>query len=236
MMIGIMQDTTKEKDELEVGDHLFLFLKRIVLTKPAFLKSQDTKLMAWTNVLSGPYMETLLEIFTPKPDADGIYVFDLPLHDGAIPFIALDDLARYVLWAFYNPKLSNGLTIGAATEHASGPTIAEAFTAATGKPARYHDISVEQWLEKIFGATADRKIGEEHAPGDQSLMTYRQNFTAWWELYRASGGNKGIITRDYTFLDKILPNRISSVEGWMKLTGYDGTAKSIIKTRAEREK
>jgi hypothetical protein len=191
--------------------------------------------MAWTNILSGPYMETLSDVLVPKIDAEGIYVFPMPLYDGAIPFIVLDDLARYVLWTLDNPNLSNGLTLGAATEHAEGQSLAKAFTAVTGKAARYDDISVEQWLEKTFGDRVDRKIGEEHAPGEESLMTYRQNFSAWWELYRASRGNKGIIRRDYDFLDKILPHRIRSVEQWMKLTQYDGTPKAVVKTRRRRQ-
>jgi hypothetical protein len=55
-------------------------------------------------------------------------------------------------------------------------------------------------------------------------------FTNWWNLYKASAGNKGLIRRDYQFLDKILPGRAKSVGDWMKKEKYTGERVSLVKT------
>jgi len=52
--------------------------------------------------------------------------------------------------------------------------------------------------------------------------TYRQNFTAWWEIYRATGDNKGVVERDYAVLDEVLPGRVRGLEEWMRGVGYTG--------------
>ena len=42
-------------------------------------------------------MEMLSEALVPTVDAaSGLYSFNLPLGDGAVPFIYLDDFGRYV--------------------------------------------------------------------------------------------------------------------------------------------
>ena len=63
----------------------------------------------------------------------------------------------------------------------------------------------------------------------QTFQTYGQNFTAFWNLYKASGGNKGLIRRDYELLERILPDRVSSVEEWMRKTGYSGQRVELLK-------
>lgn len=47
-------------------------------------------------------------------------------------------------------------------------------------------------------------------------MSIRDNFTAFWNIWRASGGNKGVVKRDYALLDQIHPERIRSVEEWFR--------------------
>jgi hypothetical protein len=50
------------------------------------------------------------------------------------------------------------------------------------------------------------KFGFNCVKDDNHLqLTPEQNFTNWWNLYRASGGNNGFITWDYEQLDRILP-------------------------------
>ncbi|KAK9365617.1 hypothetical protein V1509DRAFT_370820 [Lipomyces kononenkoae] len=202
-----------------------------------FLASQSTSPMNWSVVISGPYMETLGEIFKPRKDEHGFYVFALPLADGAIPLICLDDLAAYVLWMFDNPEKSRGLTLSVSTQHASGEDIAHALASVSGKPARYEDVDLEEFLTESWKSLpdgAETKIGSSFAPNDPTLMTYRQNFRGWWNIFRASAGNKGLLTRDYQQLDEILPNRIKSVAEWIKISGYTGEAQSVLKDRADR--
>ena len=50
---------------------------------------------------------------------------------------------------------------------------------------------------------------------DGSLMTWEENFSAWWRCWQLSGGDDPLIKRDYALLDEIVPDRIESVEEWM---------------------
>ncbi|KAK9489948.1 hypothetical protein V1508DRAFT_361072 [Lipomyces doorenjongii] len=202
-----------------------------------FLASQSASPMNWSVLCSGPYMETLSEMFKPRKDESGSYVFEYPLADGAIPLICLKDLAAYALWMFDNPEKCRALNLAVATQHASGEDIAKAFTSVTGKPARYEDVDLEEYLTKSWKDLpngAETKIGVNFAPNDPTLMTYRENFRGWWNLFRASAGNKGLLTRDYQQLDEILPTRIKTVAEWMKKSSYTGEPQSILKDRVDR--
>lgn len=54
--------------------------------------------------------------------------------------------------------------------------------------------------------------GYNSNPNNPAFITVRENFTGFWNLWRDSGKNQGIITRDYKLLNKIHPNRISTVK------------------------
>ncbi len=43
------------------------------------------------------YAEILNEHHLPKKDSDRVFVFSALLEDGAVPYIALDNIAQYVL-------------------------------------------------------------------------------------------------------------------------------------------
>ncbi len=53
-------------------------------------------------------------------------------------------------------------------------------------------------------------------PNDPATMTFRDNFTGFWTMWRNSGGNKGVIKRDYVLLDEIHPNRIRTAEDFFR--------------------
>jgi hypothetical protein len=191
--------------------------------------------MAWTIIRSGPYAEVLSEHTGPRVAADGSAVFSLPLgEDGQMPFVGLDDFGHYVDWVLSNPAESRGLDFGIAIEHAGLKELAAAYTAATGHPATYEHVSARDWTDAAFGRLPngpETKIGFMSVKDDNALtLTYRQNFTNWFNLYKASAGNKGLIKRDYAFLDRILPGRDRTMEGWMKRTGYTGQQKWILKS------
>lgn len=136
--------------------------------------------MAWTVIDSGPDIETLSEIFAPNAAENGGVAFSLPLGDGAMPLIHLDDLARYVHWAYQTPARSNCLCLGIATAPVSGQDIASAFTAVTSKAAKYVDIPISAWLEKTFGQLpngVNAKVGYRIAHDSALLQTYGESFT-----------------------------------------------------------
>src|ERR1700710_1583254 len=114
------------------------------------MRSQPTSPMAWTVINSGPYIEMLWEFLLPQKGDDEVYRFKLPIGQGAVPFIHLEDFARYVPWALSNPNESNGLVLGIATAHVSGPELARAFTAVTGKKAAYVDLPIDEFIQNRF--------------------------------------------------------------------------------------
>ena len=61
------------------------------------------------------------------------------------------------------------------------------------------------------------------------LQTYAEDFGNWFEVYKATGNNTGLLKRDYEKLDKILPDRVKSLEEWMRLVGYTGEPKAVLK-------
>ena len=185
--------------------------------------------MIWSIVESGPYAERLWDSSTPIQDADGTFVFRLPLGPtGAMPLVSLDDLATCAKWMFEYPKRSAGLKLGIAIAHVTGAEIATAFQTVTGKKARYEDIPLQTMLERL----PKGKIGSKASPGfdDPTLRTAAENFGPWWNIFRDSGGNTGCWQRDYELLNEIMPNRISSLEEWMRKENYDGKPKKILRT------
>jgi nucleoside-diphosphate-sugar epimerase len=203
-----------------------------------YMKAQPTSPMNWSVISSGPYMESLFDNMKPHANEDGTqFTFALPLGDGEIPFIVLNDFARYVDWLFAHPEQSSGLNLHVATVHASGADIATAFIATNpGKTAVFASIPISAWHDVAWAklpSKKETKIGYRSVSDGRALLqTYEQNFSNWWNLYKYSVGNKGVITRDYEMLDRILPDRVKSVEEWMTLEGYNGEAKSILQPQA----
>ncbi|KEF57054.1 uncharacterized protein A1O9_07244 [Exophiala aquamarina CBS 119918] len=199
-----------------------------------FLRAQPTSPMKWTIITSGPYIEMLHEFLQPSPptEANPRLEFSLPLGSGSVPFIHLDDFGRYLAWTLSHPNESTGLTLGIAIAHISGPELAAAYTSATGRPAAYTDEPIAEWLASHFSelpSGADTKVGAQNTTDQNTLtLTFGENFTNWWNLYRASARNEGLIKRDYALLDSILPDRVRSAEEWFRKVEYDGARKQLF--------
>ena len=127
------------------------------------------------------------------------------------------------------------MVLGIATAHVSGPELATAFTSVTGHKAEYVDLPAEAWVEVAFKDLPqgkDTKVGISSVKDPNALlMTFGDNFINWWNLYKASADNKGLIQRDYALLSRILPDRVNSAEEWMRKVGYDGTRREVIKIK-----
>lgn len=203
------------------------------------MHAQKDLSMKWTIIRSGPYMEMLSALMCPAEQADGSLHFQLPMDDGAIPFIYLGDFGRYIDWVFSNRDVSAGLDLGIATTHATGTQVAEACEKATGKPSKYTPIPIEVWNSVAWKALPngpDTKIGFQTVKDhDSLLMTFGENFAHWWKLYQASADNTGLIQRDYAFLDKILPDRVKSVDDWMSKVNYTGAKENLLNLQVDTE-
>ncbi|KAI1120937.1 hypothetical protein F5Y10DRAFT_289123 [Nemania abortiva] len=167
---------------------------------------------------TGPYIEMTLGKQTPFAPVveNDTAVWRVPLAEGAVPFTALDDCGYYVKYLFDHPDEADGLNLAVALDHVTFTEYTRAFTAVTGHPARWDDVELNKHIENTFGPQVDLPAGYNADPADPATMTLRQNFTAFFELWRHSGGNKGVITRDYKFLDRIHPGRIRSAEEWLR--------------------
>lgn len=180
----------------------------------------------------------LSEFLRPRRDADGTYAFSLPLgKDGHLPMIALEDVGFYGRWLFDHPEESSGLDLKVVTDLVSGEMLAETFTKVsvdessdsfshltwwvnqvTGKPARFNDVTLED-----FFAGLPFDVARPLAPEDPSGLTWKQNFTGWWTNWR-----NNTVKRDFDILDKIRPQRLT-LETWMTKVGYDGEVRPVLK-------
>ncbi|KAI0183668.1 hypothetical protein EV127DRAFT_376434 [Xylaria flabelliformis] len=175
---------------------------------------------------TGPYIEMTIGKGTPfQPTVeDGVAVWRIPLAKGAVPFTPLDDVGVYVKWLFDNADgEADGLDLEIALDHVTFEEYVRAFEKVTGKPARWIDNDLAEHIDLIWGPGADYPAGYNADVNDPATMTLRQNFTAFFTLWRGSGGNKGVVQRDYALLDRIHPKRLRSVEEWMRRENEKGS-------------
>ncbi|KAI0520960.1 hypothetical protein F5B22DRAFT_634819 [Xylaria bambusicola] len=179
---------------------------------------------------TGPYIEMTIGRATPFPPSveDGVATWRAPLADGAVPFTALDDVGVYVMWLFdHAGGEADGLELQASIAHVTFDEYARAFEKVVGKPARWIDVDLEEHLGNNWGARADSPAGYNADPNDPATMTIRQNFRAWFRVYQNSGGNKGIVQRDYALMDRVFPGRIRSVGEWLRRENENGLEKGL---------
>lgn len=128
---------------------------------------------------------------------------------------------------FDNIKDSAGLALKVATDEVSFDDIAATFTEVTGKKAVHQFVPMEEYLptaEPYPNAPANWAAGPT-APRDESTMTWRENFRAWWSFWGEGLPEK----RNWALLDKIHPQRVKSLKEWMEKNSYDGQHKSVLK-------
>jgi NmrA-like family len=160
---------------------------------------------------SGPYIEMVISPLTPMTPTieDGVVTWRVPLGKGAVPHVALEDCGFYVRWLFDHPERANGMDLEVAIEHMTYTDMAAAFEKVTGHPAQYIDTDLNTYWNGPLKGVADLPAGYNADPNDKSTMSFRANFTGFWNVWKY-----GIITRDYALLDEIHPNRIRSAEQW----------------------
>ncbi|EXJ85591.1 hypothetical protein A1O1_05956 [Capronia coronata CBS 617.96] len=169
---------------------------------------------------TGPYIEMSIAkatIFTPTVEDDGIVTWRVPVGDGAVVHVSLDDCEYYVRWLFDHPERSNGMDLEVAIDHIHYADLAKAFQTVTGHPARYIDTDLETyWETGNCAASASLISGYNSDPKDPAVMTFKENFTGFFNIWKYSGGNQGVIRRDYELLDEIHPGRIKTAEEFFR--------------------
>jgi hypothetical protein len=162
---------------------------------------------------TGPYMEMAISVMTPMTPSveDGVVTWRVPLGDGAVPHVALEDCGYYARWLFDNPERANGMNLEVAIEDVDYHSLAAAFENVTGHPARYIDTDLDAYWNGPLKMAAGLPAGYNADPNDKSTMSFRDNFTGFWNIWKHK-----IIQRDYALLDEIHPKRIKSVDQWLE--------------------
>ncbi|RFU75303.1 hypothetical protein TARUN_6940 [Trichoderma arundinaceum] len=196
-----------------------------------YISAQPTTPMAWSVLTSCPYLDTLSELLRPFPDPSdpATLVFAAPLGEAKCPLIYLEDYGAYARWIFDYPARSNGLDLRVATEDINWNDVAASFTEVTGIKSVYKDFKLDDYFRLGTIPNPDAKMGHSGDLNDSTLLTYRESFTGFWNLWK-----DGLTTRDYDLLDEILPSRVKSVREWMKKTGYTGKPISVLKDYRDR--
>jgi uncharacterized protein YbjT (DUF2867 family) len=175
-------------------------------------KKKDKGGMGAAIFTTGPYIEMTIAsqtIMTPTVE-DGVVTWRVPLGKGHVVHVALEDCGYYVRWLFDNPERSNGMDLEVALAHIGYDELAAAFEKATGHKARYIDTSLEDYWAG-YGKVAAQAAGYNADVNDKATMSFRDNFTGFWNLWKYD-----VVKRDYKLLDEIHPNRIRSAAEWFE--------------------
>ncbi|GFF49162.1 nmrA-like family domain-containing protein 1 [Aspergillus udagawae] len=168
---------------------------------------------------TGPYMEMTIATGTPMTPTveDGIVTWRVPLGTGSVVHVSLEDCAYYVRWLFDHADRANGMDLEVAIAHIGYDEMAEAFEKVTGHPARFIDTDLDTYFESgPLSIISEASAGYSADPSDKSTMTTRQNFTGFWNMWKFSGNNLGVVRREYALLDEIFPGRIRTAEQWFR--------------------
>lgn len=179
-----------------------------------FQNQANSERMGAALFTTGPYIEMVISPGTPMtPNVeDGVLTWRVPLGEGAVPHVSLEDCGYYVRWLFDHPERANGMDLEVAVDHIAYADLAAAFQKVTGHPAQYIDTDLDSyWTTSALSALAGQPAGYNADPHDKSTMKIRDNFTGFWNLWKY-----GVVKRDYSLLDEIHPNRIKSAEEWFK--------------------
>jgi hypothetical protein len=163
---------------------------------------------------TGPYIEMTISQGTPMTPSveDGVVTWRVPLGEGAVPHVSLEDCGFYVRWLFDHPDRANGVDLEVAVDDIAYADLAAAFEKVTGRPAQYIDTDLDTyWRTGPLSPLADMPAGYNADPNDKSTMSIRDNFTGFWNLWKYR-----VVERDYALLDEIHPNRIRSAEDWFR--------------------
>ncbi|CZR62679.1 related to nitrogen metabolic regulation protein nmr [Phialocephala subalpina] len=183
-----------------------------------FQNQKNRERMGASLFTTGPYIEMTISsqtIMTPTIE-DGVVTWRVPLGQGHVLHVALEDCGYYARWIFDHPERSNGMDLEVAIAHIGYDELAKAFEKVTGHPARYIDTSLDEYWAK-WGKRAGYPAGYNADEGDKSTMSIRDNFTGFWNAWKYD-----LLERDYGLLDEIHPNRIKSAEEWFRREDEQG--------------
>lgn len=167
---------------------------------------------------TGPYIEMTVAAGTPmSPKVEnGIVTWRVPLGQGSVAHASLDDCEYYVRWLFDHQNRANGMDLEVAVDMIGYDDLAKAFERVTGHQARYIDTDLDEYWTTGPMGQGTSAAGYNSDPNDAATMSLRDNFTGFWNMWKQSGGNTGVIQRNFALLDEIHPGRVKSAEDWFR--------------------
>lgn len=163
------------------------------------------------DLLGGPLIAQISE--------DGTRTFALPLGEGHLPLMSLQDMGVFAVKVFQDRRRWSGQTLNLASHFATGAELAATLSKVSGVKAVYRNVSIEEWTASLDFSNAPV------ATMDPEGITVGENFTMWWPGFQDS---ILLPTRDMKMLKEINPD-LETLEGWMRRVGYDGTGKGVLK-------
>ncbi|KAJ3887936.1 hypothetical protein GG344DRAFT_80252 [Lentinula edodes] len=183
--------------------------------QPSIDSSPSGDLLTWSIITTGPYIENLGGVLLgPLAEREnGAVVFALPVGDGHVPCISLEDIGWWVRYTFDHRSETSGQELKIATEMMTMDQLVETFTKVTGIPAIRKRMSIEEYLDRYPHTNRPIMRGDLGEKGPTIRETYAGMFRVW-------GDN--LLTRDMDWIRRVHPTGYT-LESWIREKGYDGT-------------
>lgn len=109
-----------------------------------------------TFLLTSFYWDNLIHFgMAPKPGADGVLEFVLPMGDAPLPGIAAEDIGRSAYGIFKAGERHVGRTVGIVGESLTGAQMAAALSRALGREVRHAAVTPQQYRNFGFPGADD---------------------------------------------------------------------------------
>jgi uncharacterized protein YbjT (DUF2867 family) len=143
------------------------------------------------------YWDNLIHFgMAPKPGADGVLEFVLPMDDAKLPGIAAEDIGRCAYGIFQAGDEFIGRTIGIAGEHLSGAEMAAAMARAFGRDVRHASVSPAQY--RAFGFPGADDLG--------NMFQYKRDFESDFRAPRDVEASRRLNARLQSFAQWLQAN------------------------------
>lgn len=150
-----------------------------------------------TRLYTSFYWDNLIHFgMGPRPGADGVLDFVLPMGTAKLPGIAAEDIGRCAYGIFKAGDAYVGQAVGIAGEHLTGAQMAEALTRALGRLVRYQAVTPAQY----------RALGFPGAEDLGNMFQYKHDFEAEYCAARDVARARALNPRLQTFAQWLAAN------------------------------
>ena len=153
-----------------------------------------------TYLLTSFYWDNFIHFgMGPKAGEDGQLAIAFPMGDAKLPGIAAEDIGRCAYGIFKEGTDHVGKTVGISGEHLTGQDMADAFTAAIGKPVGYYAVEPEAY--RGFGFPGAEDLG--------NMFQYKRDFESEFCSPRSIEGSRRLNPQLQTLAQWLAANKDS---------------------------